>query len=449
MQKLVQTLKKYKKELVCIHIDDIFPYEQNNKIHTEQSVDGLEMSMQKAWYIAPIIVDEANIIISGHGRLLSLKRFQETEIEVIRVFGMSEKEKRYYRISDNTTNHLAWYDKENLLKELQYLWEFGLDIPDHLPFDLNFDFFDEEKFDEEREDEVPILSPEDIIIQKGDIFTLWQHRLMCWDSSDPKDVQALMHGEIVDMVFTDPPYNVNYKGQGKNTSRGIKNDHMEDSQFDTMLLEWFKRYREIIQEKAGVYVFHSSSTQAQFERALRVAGFEIKNQLIWNKPSAALWWGDYKWKHEPFFYCTLSGKSANFYGDRTHSTVIDSLEGKTEKQLLNILKRAKEAEKEGKSTIWSMKRANVGDYVHPTQKPVELIEYALNNSSKPFQNVADFFWGSGSTMIACEKKKRKSFTMELDPFFVQTILKRFHDITKGKVEIRCENRDIDFSFLKK
>ena len=97
-----------------------------------------------------------------------------------------------------------------------------------------------------------------------------------------------MHGEIADMVFTDPPYNVNYKGQGKNTSRGIKNDHMENSQFDTMLLEWFKRYREIIQEKAGVYVFHSSSTQAQFERALRVAGFEIKNQLIWNKPSAAL-----------------------------------------------------------------------------------------------------------------------------------------------------------------
>lgn len=447
MQELVQTLKKHKKELVCIHIDEIIPYEQNNKVHTEQSVDGLEVSMQKAWYIAPIIVDEANQIIAWHGRLLSLKRFQETEIDVIRVYGMSEKEKRYYRISDNTTNHLAWYDKDNLLKELEFLWEFALDIPDHLPFDLNFSFFNEESFDEAREDEVPILDETDIIVKKWDIFTLWSHRLMCGDSSESKDVQTLMNGELADMVFTDPPYNVNYKGQGKNTKRGIENDHMEDQAFYEMLILWFQRYREITKEKSGIYVFHSSSTQNQFERALRSSWFEIKNQLIWNKPSAALGWWDYRWKHEPFFYCTQKWKSANFYWDRTHWTVISTLEWKTEKQLLNILKRAKEAEKEGKTTIWSMRRANVGDYVHPTQKPVELIEYALNNSSKPYQNIVDLFWGSWSTLIACEKKKRKSFIMELEPYFVQTILKRFYDITQWKIEVKCVNREINLTFL--
>jgi DNA modification methylase len=193
------------------------------------------------------------------------------------------------------------------------------------------------------------------------------------------------------MVFTDPPYNVNYKGQGKNTKRGIENDHMQEEQFYSMLKDWFSRYKEIVQEEAGIYVFHSSSTQALFEKALKCSGFEIKNQLIWNKPSAALGWGDYRWKHEPFFYCGVIGGKTKFYGDRTHGTVIETLKGKSEKQLLNILKRAKEAEKEGKGTIWTMKRANVNEYVHPTQKPVELIEYALFNSSKQYDNVVDLF----------------------------------------------------------
>ncbi|NDK09769.1 DNA modification methylase [Candidatus Gracilibacteria bacterium] len=405
--------------------------------------------MKKVGYIAPIIVDEKNMIICGHGRLLSLKRFQENEVDVIKVHGMPEKEKKYYRIKDNTSNLLSGYNKENLMSELMELGDFGNDIPDDLPFDMNFDIFDEDEFDADIEDHVPEVNPEDLIIQKGDIFQLGNHYLMCGDSSDQKDVGELMNGEKAQMIFTDPPYNVNYKGQGKNTKRGIENDHMGDQAFDDMLVLWFQRYAEITRNTAGVYVFHSSSTQAQFEKALLKTGFDIKNQIIWNKPSAALGWGDYRWKHEPLFYCSLNQGRTNFYGDRTHGTVIDTFKNKSDSQILNIIKRARAAEEQGKGTIWSMKRANVGDYVHPTQKPVELIEYALFNSSKQHDIVADFFGGSGSTLIACEKTNRSCRMMELDPLFVQVIIKRYYDVTKSKKEIGCVNREIDFNFLEK
>lgn len=205
---------------------------------------------------------------------------------------------------------------------------------------------------------------------------------MFGDSTSQDDVKALMSGEKASMVFTDPPYNVNYKGGGENTSNTIMNDKMSTDQFAQFLDMVFARYKEISIEKSGMYVFHSTSTQREFQNSLEKAGFEIKNQLIWNKPMASLGWGDYRWKHEPFFYCTHKGQSANFYGDRTHGTVIDFHAAKNEKDLAKAILRSRELEKEGKTTIWSMKRENVQEYVHPTQKPVELIGYALENSSK-------------------------------------------------------------------
>lgn len=155
---------------------------------------------------------------------------------------------------------------------------------------------------------------------------------------------------------------------------------MSDAAFETMLSEWFARYRENIKTTAGMYVFHSTSTQALFEKHITDAGFVVKCQLVWNKPTAAMGWSDYRWKHEPFFYCGVKDASPEFYGDRTHTTVIDFT--KSDAQLLAMLKHAREAEKEGKTTIWTMKRDPVKDYVHPTQKPVELIGYALANSSR-------------------------------------------------------------------
>jgi DNA modification methylase len=270
---------------------------------------------------------------------------------------------------------------------------------------------------------------------------------MCWDSTKIDDVSKLMNQELASMIFTDPPYNVNYKWQWKITwtNRKIENDNMSDENFLDFLNDTFDVYKQICIKEAWVYVFHSTSTASIFEKALKHNWFDIKNQLIWNKPSSALWWWDYRWKHEPFFYCSVKWSKTNFYWDRTHSTVIETLEWKTDKELLNILKRARDAEAEWKVTIWSMRRANVNEYVHPTQKPVELIEYALNNSSKIWDNVVDLFWWSGSTLVACEKRKRTCYTMELDPVFVQTIIKRYHEVTNWKKKILSLTRDLDIN----
>ena len=241
-----------------------------------------------------------------------------------------------------------------------------------------------------------------------------------------------MDKQQADVVFTDPPYNVNYKGHGKKTSNTIANDNMGDEAFTKFLEKVFKNFRESIKSGAGMYVFHSSSSQAQFEYALEKAGMDVKNQLIWNKPAAALGWGDYRWKHEPFFYCAVKGKKVQFYGDRKHSTVWDFQ--KTEAQLFAWAQKMKRAEEQGKTTVWSIARDRVGEYVHPTQKPVELIVYALRNSSKSGDLVLDLFMGSGSTLIAAEKSERTCFGLELDPKYVDVIIKRWEDYTGEKAE---------------
>lgn len=435
------------KEMIELQLSEIIPYEKNNKIHKEKDIKEIAKSIQKNGYVAPIIIDEKNVILAWHGRLLALKELWVESIKVLQVSWLTENQKKDYRIRDNTTNLLSEFDIDNIKIELEALWDFSSDILDHLNFDLDLKLHDDESYNEIIEDEVPSMDDVKIEVKYWDIFELWDHVLMCWDSTDENDVQSLMSWEKAHMVFTDPPYNVNYKGQGKNTKRTIENDNMWKENFEKFLHDVFKRYKEVSKDTAWVYVFHSTSTQIPFQEKLEENGFEIKNQLIWNKPSAALWWWDYRWKHEPFFYCSIKWGKTKFYWDRTHSTVIETLEWKSDQQILNILKRAKEAEKEWKGTIWSMRRADVSSYVHPTQKPVELIEKALFNSSKPKENIIDLFWGSWSTLIACEKKQRKCFMMELDPTFVQVIIKRYYDVTNGKKEIKCLNRKINLNFL--
>lgn len=187
---------------------------------------------------------------------------------------------------------------------------------------------------------------------------------------------------------------------------------------------------------AALYVFHSPTTQNTFEDALNATGFEVKHQLIWNKPAGGLGMGDYRSKHEPFFYACAKGADPLFYGDRTNVSIVDFQ--KTDAQLVAWAKKQREAEKSGKTTIWSMKREPTKDYVHPTQKPVELIMYALANSSKVEDVVLDPFLGSGSTLIACQKTNRICIGMELDPRFVDVIVQRYVDYTENR-EIRKNN----------
>ena len=204
---------------------------------------------------------------------------------------------------------------------------------------------------------------------------------------------------------------------------------MSKENFDKFLRDVFNRYSEVSKTGAGWYVFHSPSKQHQFQKAIEDSGWKVKNQIIWNKPTVSMGWGDYRWKHEPMFYC---GKEKTvFYGDRANSTVLDF--HKSEQQLLNWAKKIKRDEQNGKTTIWTMKREPVLEDKHPTQKPIELIQYAIHNSSKLEDILADLFLGSGATLIACQKTGRICYGMELDPKYVDVIVQRYVDYVDNPV----------------
>lgn len=376
-----------------LKIDEIFIYSRNAKKHPFEQIKNVSKSIERFGWAQPLVVDGKNELIIGHCRLEAAKLLGLTEVPVVTMDGLSPKEVKALRLADNKLNESDW-DMSLVREELKDLEDIEL---------LNLTGFSEDLIleDDEQDDVLPEI-PSEPQTKLGDIYELGNHRVICGDATN-EDVAKLMNGVQADMVFTDPPYNINYKGQGKNTSNHIKSDNLEDDQFDSFLNEVFARYRENVKTGAPLYVFHASSTQQQFEKAMDRNDFVIKNQIIWNKPMSALGWGDYRWKHEPFFYAGRKGAKIQFYGDRTHSTVWDFQ--KSENDLVRWAKKMKKLEAEGRTTIWSMKREKVNEYLHPTQKPVELIQYALANSSKSGDIIMDLFLGSGSTLILQQKKQ--------------------------------------------
>ena len=419
--------------------DELIAYAFNNKDHSQEQIDTLAIIIQRFGFNSPIILDQDNVIIAGHGRIMAAKKLGLAMVPCVIKTNLTPTEVREYRLLDNRIAELATNNITNITIELEAIQS---DFLNELYGDIVSVQSDDSLDRELHEDDVPLPSKK-VHVKHGDIFQLGKHLIMCWDSTKREDVDLLMSGQKANMIFTDPPYNVNYKWTGENTSNTILNDKMSRASFEVFLIETFARYRENVLDSAGIYVFHSASTQREFQEAMERWNFQIKNQMVWNKPSAALWWGDYRWKHEPFFYGGTLWHNTHFYGDRTHTTVWDFDTSKSDETLLQRIKHAREAEKLGKTTLWSLRRDNVAEYVHPTQKPVELIGHALENSSKTGELVIDFFGGSWSTLIACEKHHRRCCTMELDPQYVQIIIKRFYEYTKGTEKVECINRKVD------
>ena len=424
-----------------MQITDVKKYEKNAKEHPGFQLEKIASSIKAFGCKQPLILDKDGVIIVGHGRFIAMtellgytlmeqKAFTkkgEPVIPYVLVDDLTEDEVRAYRIADNQLNALTGQDMNLIVAELKDLDVSGFDIT-LTGFDRDIILEDDEK------DDVLPESPLEPKSKLGDVFQLGPHILICGDSTSRESWGKIMLGRKADCVFTDPPYNVNYSGRGKKTSEGIMNDDMTEGAFDIFLEGAFGCLAEAAKSGAGWYVFHSTSTQAQFEKALKKFGMAIRNQLIWNKPTASMGWGDYRWKHEPFFYAAKEGVETVFYGDRTHHTVIDF--HSSEQKLLNWAKRQKKLETEGKLTIWTMKRDKVNEYQHPTQKPVELITYALFNSSKPEDLIIDPFLGSGSTLIACQKTGRVCAGIELDPKFVDVIVQRWVDYTSIESVVR-------------
>lgn len=410
------------------NIADVQPYGKNAKKHPEKQVNKIADSIREFGFNQPIVVDKEGVIIVGHGRYLAASMLGIETIPVVEL-DISEEKAKAYRLADNKLNESEW-DMDLVIAELKGL---SLESVDLTGFSRKLVLNSND-----RDDDVPAV-PKVARTKPGDVYELGEHRLECGDSTNESTFARLMLGAKADMVFTDPPYNINYSGSGKNTSDGIMNDKMDDAAFRHFLIAAFNCVRASTKEGGGMYIFHDPSTQRVFEEALLANNIEVISQLIWNKPSAGLGAGAYRNKHEPFFYAGIKGITPQFYGDRTNTTILDL--HKTEEQLEKWAKAQKVAESEGRTTIWTMKRTPVQEYVHPTQKPVELIMYALHNSSKVDDIVLDPFLGSGSTLIACEKTNRHCYGAELDPKYCDVIITRWCDFT-GNRDIKKNGESI-------
>lgn len=400
-------------------LSEIKPYGKNAKKHPDSQVAAVAASIKEFGFNQPLVVDKDDVLIVGHGRYLAAHMLNLEIVPVLKL-DLPEEKAKAYRLADNKLNESEW-DMQLVIAELKELSAPMLDLTG---FDRKLVLELDEK-----DDNVPSV-PAKARSEIGDVYELGPHRLVVGDATLQETYVKLMMGTKADLVFTDPPYNINYHGGGKNTSTTILNDKMDEAKFREFLTAAFRQVRDTIKGGAALYVFHSPTTQKLFEDALNVNEMEVRYQLIWNKPMAGLGSGDYRNKHEPFFYAAVKNSKPNFYGDRSNASVIDFQ--KTDAQLAAWAKKQREAEKAGRTTIWTMKREPLKEYVHPTQKPVELVMYALANSSKVDDVVLDPFLGSGSTLIACEKTNRACYGAELDPKFADVIVQRYVDFTNNR-----------------
>ena len=396
-------------------IEKLVPYARNPRTHSDAQIAQIAASIDAFGFNNPILVDTKAGILAGHGRLLAAQKLQLRQVPVIVLDHLTEVQKRGYILADNQLALTAGWDEELLRVELAALQEEG--------FNLNLTGFEDEELARLRadldaaegltdEDAVPEV-PETPVTVAGDLWALGQdHRLLCGDATVAADVQRLMPGgAAADLVFTDPPYNVDYEGYTEDRLK-MQGDNMTAEQFRQFLATSFANYRAIVKPGASLYICHPSSWQREFQNALEAADFEVRCQIIWAKNTFAWGFGRYKFQHEPIFYCHVAGQKDPWYGDKSQST------------------------------LWEEKKP-AANRVHPTAKPVELIDRALINSSKSGGLVVDLFGGSGSTLIACERRGRKARLMEIDPRYADCIVRRWQEYAGNQAILDGDGRTFE------
>jgi len=384
-----------------VAVDKLIPYAKNSRTHSPEQVGQIAASIKEFGFRNPILVDGVGII-AGHGRLMAAQKLGLDKVPTIDCSDMTESQKKAYIIADNKLAMNAGWDNAMLTIELQGLEDEG--------FDLTLTGFDDKELDAllnviegtdglTDENAVPDV-PEEPKTKLGDIYILGNHRLMCGDSTSIDSVEKLMNGQLADQLVTDPPYNIAYEGGSKKREQ-IKNDEMADEEFRQFLKDVYIAANAVMKAGAVFYIWHADTEGYNFRGAARDMGWKVRQTLIWNKDNSAFGRSDYHWKHEPCLYGWKEGAAHLWAADRKQTTVIEC------------------------------KRPSKSD-LHPTMKPVELMEYQILNNTKGSDIVLDLFGGSGSTMIAAEKIGRKSCLMELDPKYCDVIVKRWEDFTGQK-----------------
>lgn len=382
-------------EMTLISIDKLIPYINNARTHSPEQITKLRSSLREFGFVNPVLIDRSFNIIAGHGRYEAAKAEGIKEVPCVYVDHLSEAQKKAYIIADNRMAMDAGWDEELLKVELEAL--------EGESFDLSLTGFEEDELaDLFKSDDAPIEDDDyDLsealekaaFVERGDRWIVGRHVLYCGDATNKDDVDKLMDGKSANLVLTDPPYGVSFKSSSGLT---IKNDSMKNDEFYNFLKSAFDNMVAHCEKGAAGYVFHADTEGLNFRKAFIDAGFHLAGCCIWVKDSLVLGRSDYQWQHEPVLYGFLQNGKHNWYSDRKQTT------------------------------IWNFKKPKRNEN-HPTSKPLDLLSYPLQNSTRENAIVIDTFGGSGSTLMACELTNRICYTMELDEKYASVILRRYVD----------------------
>ena len=399
-----------------IDIDCLVPYENNAKEHTRAQIDAVEASIKEFGFRNPVIVwrnaDGMLEVVAGHARITAAKNLGMKKVPCVSCDDLSDAQRRAYTLVDNQTTMMTGWDSDMLAYELDVLSD---------EFDMTSLGFTDEMVGmadevEAEDDEMPEVV--ECRAKRGEIWQLGAHRIMCGDSTCREDVEKLVGGGFCDLLLTDPPYNVAL-GQHMRPSElkqlhrrtdglVIENDSWEDEDaFVQFLKSAFDNAMAALNPGAAFYIWHADNQRMNFLKACEQSGMTIRECLVWAKNTFALGRQDYQWRHEPCLYGWKDGAAHNWYSDRKQSTVLE----------------------------FDKPTANAE---HPTMKPVGLMAYLIQNSTKRGDTVLDVFGGSGSTLIACEETGRKCLSMELDPHYCDVIIARWEELTGEKAVLVSE-----------
>lgn len=414
---------------------ELVPYESNPR-KNDPAVKPVAESIKKFGFRQPIVIDKNNVVVCGHTRLKAAKRLRLGKVPCVRADDLTDEEIRAYRLADNKTAELATWDVDLLNAELNLIDEidmatFGFELPDPETEEDGFDFTAAVE---------KIKTPK---TQPGTIYQLGAHRLMCGSSTDAADVAKLTAGVPMSMMFTDPPYNIDYTGGTKDHLK-IKNDKMAGTEFYQFLLSFYQRAEEVLEPGATVYICHADSESLTFRQAFVDSGLLLKQCLIWAKNTFTLGRQDFQWQHEPILYGWKAGAKHRWFGGRKQGTTINDnfpvvMSQDADGSMLinfasgnkNLVLRVPAAEvvntEDASTLIYVDKPKRNGE--HPTMKPIALCARCIKNSSKRGDTVLDLFGGSGSTLVACEQLHRACYMMELDPVYCDVIVERWEQLT--------------------
>lgn len=375
-------------KLETLRLTDLVSDPNNARKHDEKNIEAIKGSLTQFGQRKPIVIGSGNVVIAGNGTLAAAKSLGWDEIDVVRVpDDWSADQAKAFALADNRTAELATWDEQILAAQVLELAEAGFEVAE-FGFEAIEPPIDPNAIDE---DEVPAL-PDEATTKIGDVWKMGNHRLICGDSTQVHLVEQLMGESKADMIFTDPPYGVDYEG--------IHND--DKAGLETLLRDVFGNYVIASKPGASIYVFHSDRNADIFHSVFREF-FHFSSMVIWAKNSLTLSRTDYQSQHEPCLYGWVNNGSHSFYGDR--------------KQV----------------SIWRFDKERVEG--HTTPKPVALVARAIANSSKSGDLIIDLFGGSGSTLIACEQTNRSARIMELDPKYCDVIVNRWENLTGQKAEL--------------